>query len=84
MKEMGLFFDWLILVADSHCSTAMGAGVLQFAGLEEVLHCRMTVWADHDLGIVVCDCGTLGCGRGSYLYHHHLALIAHHGSIHWR
>ena len=62
----------------------MGAGVLEFAGLEEVLHCRMTIWADHDLRVVICDCRTLACGRVSDLYHYHLALIANHSSILWR
>ena len=59
----------------------MGAGVLQFAGFEEVLHCRMTIRADHDRGVVVCNCRALAAGWVCDLYHNHLALIAHHGSV---
>jgi len=80
MKRMG--FPWIcFLVADSHRSTAMGAGVLQFASLEEVHHDRLAVGAFHRLSIVIADGWVLGRGGVSNLDHYHLALIAHHGSI---
>ena len=58
----------------------MGAGVLQPAGLEEVLHGRDAVWANHRLSIVVGDCWVLGRRGVRNLNHHHLALIAHDSS----
>jgi len=62
----------------------MGAGVLQLAGLEEVLHGRFAVRAHHCLRIVIGDGWVLGRGGVSNLDHYHLALIAHDGSAGWR
>ena len=62
----------------------MGAGVLELAGLEEVLHGRMAVRAYHFLRIVVGDGWVLGRGGVSNLDHNHLALIAHDSSAAWR
>ena len=62
----------------------MGAGVLELASLEEVLHGRMAVRAYHFLRIVVGDGWVLGRGGVSNLDHYHLALIADDGSTGWR
>ena len=81
----GSSFDLLfLLVADSHCSAAMSAGVLQVAGLEEVLHCRMTVGALHGLHIMVNKRWTLCRGYARDFHHDHFTLIAHHSSLLWR
>ncbi len=68
-------------VAKSHCSIAMGAGVLELAGLEEVLHGRMAVRTLHGLHIMVDERLTLCRGAARDFHYDHFARIAHHGSI---
>lgn len=62
----------------------MGAGVLELAGLEEVLHGRMAVRTLHGLHIMVDDRLTLCSDAARDFHYDHFALIAHHGSILWR
>ena len=59
----------------------MGAGVLELAGLEEVLHGRMAVRTLHGLHIIVDERLTLCRGAARDFHYDHFSLIAHHGSI---
>lgn len=67
------------LVANGHRAPAMRAGMFERAGFEEILHCRMTIRADHCLCVAVGDGGVFGGGWIGNLDHHHVALIAYNG-----
>lgn len=68
-------------MTDRHRTPAMGTGVLKLTGLEEVLHGRDAVGANHALPVLIHDGLSPDADMNRIFDDHKLALITHDCSL---